>query len=92
MSNDLGHLGIEFDFDAADDDVRSGLFGLAFKGGEPMRRGPFVVVYVIADLTKNDGENLREMIRYAKKSKSKQVKKDLETICSHPAIKPLVPH
>ena len=47
---------------------------------------------MIADLTKNDGENLREIIRYAKKSKSKKVKKDLETICSHPAIKPLVPH
>ena len=45
MSNDLGYLGIEFDFDAADDDVRSGLLGLAFKGGEPVRRGPFVVVY-----------------------------------------------
>ena len=47
---------------------------------------------MIADLTKNDGENLREIIRYAKKSKSKKVKKDLETILSHPAIKPLVPH
>ena len=47
---------------------------------------------MIADLTKNDGENLREIIRYAKKSKSKKVKKDVETICSHPALKPLVPH
>ena len=47
---------------------------------------------MIADLTKNDGEHLRDMIRYAKKSKSKRVKKDLETILSHPAIKPLVPH
>ena len=47
---------------------------------------------MIDDLTKNDGENLREIIRYAKKSKSKRIKKDLETILSHPAIKPLVPH
>ena len=47
---------------------------------------------MISDLTKNDGENLREIIRYAKKSKSKKVKKDVETICSHPALKPLVPH
>ena len=35
-------------------------------------------------------ENLRELIRYAKKSKSKKVKRDMETICSHPLIKPLV--
>ena len=47
---------------------------------------------MLADLQKNDGENLREMILYAKKSKSKKVKKDLETICSHPALKPLVTH
>ena len=47
---------------------------------------------LLNSLTDNDGENLRELIRYAKKSKSKKVKRDMETILSHPKIKPLVPH
>lgn len=42
-------------------------------------------------LIENDGKNLRQMIRYAEKSKSRKVKRDLEAILSHPAIKPLVP-
>ena len=43
-------------------------------------------------LTDNEGENLRSLIRYAKKSKNKKVKREMETILSHPKIKPLVPH
>lgn len=43
-------------------------------------------------LTDNEGEGLRYLIRYAKKSKDKKVKRDMETILSHPAIKPLIPH
>ena len=47
---------------------------------------------MLESLTGNDGENLRELIRYAKKSKSKKVKRDMERICRHPEIKKLVPH
>jgi hypothetical protein len=47
---------------------------------------------LLNSLTENDGENFRELLRYAKKSKSKQVKKDMEKLCRHPALKPLVPH
>jgi hypothetical protein len=42
-------------------------------------------------LLQNNGENFRLLLKEAKKSKSKRIKRDAERLCKHPALKHLVP-